>query len=205
MIKQFGGFKPQQMRSGERLPAGGYVLRIKDATVENYDWGQKLRISFDIDEGEHYGFFAEQWRNDNRDDKKWKGVMRLTLPKDPADCRDQKERELNDFAIRKFNDFIWCVEDSNPAFSWEWDETKLKDLIFGGVFREEEWEWEGKTGWKTAFFKSVSADDIRGEKFTVPDKKPLQKETSSSFGAFSYPPASSMPSFEEVNDDDVPF
>lgn len=41
----------------ERLPVGGYVLKILNVDYKEYDWGDVIILSFDIAEGEHRDFF----------------------------------------------------------------------------------------------------------------------------------------------------
>ena len=58
MIKSYNGFKAERTAAKETLPAGGYVAKIMDASVIKYDWGEVLKIDFDIAEGEYKGFFT---------------------------------------------------------------------------------------------------------------------------------------------------
>lgn len=67
--------KPMQMGDKSKLPAGGYVCRIKQAKVEQAQrqdgsMYERLSIAFDIDEGEYSGFFADQFRESQYSDKK---------------------------------------------------------------------------------------------------------------------------------------
>lgn len=59
MIKSYNGFKAERTTARETLPAGGYVAKIMDASVIDYDWGSVLKIEFDIAEGEHKGFLRQ--------------------------------------------------------------------------------------------------------------------------------------------------
>ena len=81
-MKAFAGFKAEAPARKEQLPAGGYIAKIMDAKEIGYDWGNVLLISFDIAEGEYKDFFAKDYRNQQQEDKKWRGTFRLRIPKD---------------------------------------------------------------------------------------------------------------------------
>ena len=59
----------------ERLPAGGYVLRVLDVKEESYDWGDVVVLRFDIAEGEQKDFFYKQYKAMSDEYKKWKGTL----------------------------------------------------------------------------------------------------------------------------------
>ena len=82
MIRQYNGAKAQRRAAREILPAGGYVAKILDAKVQNYDFGDKLVLSFDIAEGQYNGFFKRDYTQNPNEDKKWRGTFRLSIPKD---------------------------------------------------------------------------------------------------------------------------
>lgn len=188
-----------------KLPVGGYVCKIMGAEEKTYQ-GQngafsKLEVSIDIYEGDYNGFYADDYRAQNREDKKWGGVVRLYVPTDDGSDTDEYTKSI-------FKGFTDAVEDSNPNYHWDWDEEKLKGKIVGCLFRNEEWEFNGNSGWKVKPFKFVSADIIREEKFTMPKDKPLKNSNAntvnSSYGSYatSAPPAEQL---QSLVDDDLPF
>ena len=168
-MKPYSGFSAEPIKSIEPIPAGGYVAKILKAEVQNNDWGDRLLIAFDIIEGEHKGHFTEQYNAQSGEDKKWKGMLRLTIPTD-------ENSEKNNWSKRSFNNFIWAVEDSNPGYHWDWNEAGLKGKTIGVLFRNKEWEMNGRTGWTTECSSATGADNIRNGKFNVPKDKPLAKK-----------------------------
>ena len=177
------------------LPVGGYVAKIKKAQVRTYTGNNgsfdKLEIAFDISEGEYKDFFASDLKAQKAEDKKWKGVLRLYVPTD-----DGSERDATTKSIFKGN--MEAVEESNAGYHWDWDENKLAGKTVGILFRNEEWAYDGKTGWKAQPFKFIPAAKIREGKFTLPKDKPLN---GSSNTVQTKPPAG----YEEIDDDDCPF
>lgn len=172
MIKAYNGFKAEKSGSGRAiLPAGGYIASIVGAREEETDYGKKLILAFDIAEGEFKGFFDKDFKDNTSEDKKWRGTYRLTIP-----VGDGTEKD--GWSVKKFNNFVYSVEDSNPGYSWDWDEAKLKGKKIGVVFRNEEWEKNGRSGWTTKCGAVYSTSDIRECKFKQLADKPLEKKSS---------------------------
>ena len=191
MIKSYNGFKPERTSTRETLPVGGYVAKIMDATVISYDWGDVLKVDFDIAEGEYKGFFATDYRNNTNDDKKWRGTYRINIPNESNQYFDSQRKS--------FNNFIACLEETNSGFHFDWDESKLKGKGIGVLFRNKEWEYNGSTGWTTECCAVTTAKDIRECNFKMPKDKPLKAKTAST-GAYS------ASAFAPVEDDsDLPF
>lgn len=192
-MKPYNGAKAERI-SNETLPAGGYISCILDAEVENVNYGdhtgQKLRIHFDIVDGPYAHFFDRQFAASTFDDKKWKGVIRLDVP-------DESSKYFES-AKRRFNNFIFAVEQSNPGYTWNWDESGLKRLKIGTIFGNKEWEFNGKTGWSSVCAALCSVQDIREGNYKVPADKPLKTASVPAVGGSGeYVPV--------PGDDDLPF
>ena len=175
------------------LPTGGYVAKIMAAEEVHYDGGySKLLISIDIAEGEYANYYAERYRSDAQNpDRRWKGVIRLSVPTDDGSERDG-------WTKRAFKTAIEAIEESNE-YHWNWDESTLKGKIVGVLVRQREWEYEGKRGWAPECFKLISADLVREGKFKMPEDKPLNGSTAAPGGTSDgFAPMAST-------DDDLPF
>ena len=177
------------------LPAGGYIVELKNAKVKEYknqngDAFERFEIALDIAEGEFKDYYANDYCNQTNEDKKWKGVLRLYMPKEDGSEQDEWTKS-------RFKSFIEAVEDSNPGFHWDWDESKLRGKKIGCLFRLEEWEYNGKTGKKAQPFKVVSVEKIKSGNFKIPKEKLLEKNASA--------PTAPTPKFRDIPDEDVPF
>lgn len=192
MMKQpnnWNDVKPAAER--QQLPKGGYVCKIMDAKVVTYgqapDSFEKLEISLDISDGEFKDFYAADYRAQTQEDKRWKGVLRQYIPKDDGSEKDEWTKS----SLKALTD---AVEESNPGYHWNWDESSLKGKAVGCLFRSEEWEFNGREGWATRPFKPVAADNIKSGKFKIPADKPLKNK------------AQPLPNtYEEIADSDLPF
>ena len=174
--------KPNNWESGreftdrEKLPLGAYVCRVKGVRIDAYDaTSAQLMIQFDIAEGEYTDFYKREYAANTMANKKFKGVLRVWLPKDDGSENDEWTKST-------FKVMVAAFEKSNPGYSWNWDEKSLVGRMVGVLFRNEEWEYDGKTGWTVRPFRAIAVDSVRSETFTVPKDKPLKKNVSSGFG-----------------------
>lgn len=192
MIKKYNDFKSEKNSAPrEILPAGGYVSKIISAKVESYDWGDVLILAYDITEGEFANFFRRDYDNNPNEDKKWRGTLRLNIPND---SNDQK----NEWRKRTFNNFVACVEESNDGYHWDWDETKLKNKAIGILVRDREWEMNGNTGWTTEACNAASVEQIREGKYRTPKPYALRKKAETAVQSF-------LSTGEIADDGDLPF
>lgn len=193
MIKQYGGYAAKKSGGArEILPAGGYVAKIVSAKVDSTQWGDKLIVAFDIAEGDYREFFKKDFDGNVNEDKKWRGVYRLSIPADDGSEQDEWKK-------RSFNNFAFALENSNNGYVWDWDESKLKGKMFGVLFRNKEWEMNGRTGWTTEACSAIDAQSVRDGKFKMPKDKPLNGNGSAASSRFE----TTAPANE--SDDDLPF
>lgn len=186
----------QEFAERPKLPLGAYVCKVKKAVVQNNSYGDQLCLLFDIAEGEHKGFYDEEFKLNTQKDKKWKGVLRVWIPKDDGSEKDELTK-------RAFKGVVTSFEKSNPGYQWNWDENSLAGKMIGVLFRDEEWEYNGKRGWAVRPFRALSADTVRNGEYTIPEEKPLKNKDSGSGGFASY---GSNQTFTEIEDDgELPF
>lgn len=166
-IKENSGF--------EKLPVGGYIVKILN--VQDVPEKEYLKISFDIDEGEKKGFFAEQYKNDTRDDKKWPNAGSFI-------------RSYKSTAESMFKGFINAVENSNKNYKYDFDESTLKNKKVGIVVADEEYQnQKGQVRVRTYVSAVRSVDTIKKGDFTVPELKKLNvtKSTTNATNDFVNP------------------
>ena len=166
MINRFNGYESVQSYSDfERLPKGGYVLKVMGASIGySKNGNQYVLISCDIAEGEHAGFYATAYRNNPNENKRWQCNYVLTVPADDSP----------EWMKRRFKTVIEAFEDSNAGYHYDWNETKLKGLAIGGVFNEREYQTDdGNIRRATNLAQLISVDKIREGKFKIPDDKLL--------------------------------
>lgn len=203
------GYKQAETTSFSELPKlqpGGYVVKILNVKVEPTDWGSRLAIQFDIAEGEFKGFFDKLYKAtpDEWENKKWKGLMRLSIPHNTGDETKFKK------SLGYFKSQIQAFENSNANLhidcERDWDENVLKGKLVGALFNEKEWEMNGNTGWFTQCKRFVPVNDIRSGNFTIPKREELKNKPSTASND-SFDPNANLSDFVEINagNDTVPF
>lgn len=179
-----------------KLPVGAYVCKIKKAVVQNNGYGDQLCILFDIVDGDYAGFYADEFKSNQRDDKKWKGVLRQFLPKDDGSDKDEWTKST-------FKGLITSVENSNRGYQWNWDENSLAGKEVGIIFRNEEWEYEGKTGWAVRPFRATSVETVQDGDYTLPKDKPLKNKSVDNYNTAPAAQGGFVPLNED--DEELPF
>ena len=150
-IENWDNIEAKGIEDFKNLPIGAYECIIKDARINHNEENGKdtLKISIDIASGEYKDYFLKSYENDTRIDKKWNNnaVKYLAFEGDN---------------VSYFKGFITCVENSNPGYTWDWNENKLKDKKICGVFLYEEYQkQDGTHGIKVRLNKFRSLDKMK--------------------------------------------
>lgn len=170
----------QEAGSGNRLPAGGYIVRIgfaEDKPDKSY-----ILVQYDIAEGEYANYYADRMKANPT--WGWGGNL---------------YKSYKQTALPMFKRFCSCVTKSNPGYLFDGntnaDEKTLKDKLLGLVLGEEEYLGnDGTIRTRLYCVTEKTVEDIRAGKFKVPEKKTLAPAD----GGFSDLPASG-------DDSDLPF
>lgn len=170
--------------SGEfvSLELGGHILVIKQVDeLKSKNGKPMLKVSFDTsdtDKQPHY--FADQFRNDIRPDKKWpnNGVCYILTEDEYGNCS------------KSFKTFTTSVEKSNAGFSVVWGDgfaQCFKNKLIGGVFGIVEEEYNGnrskkhKLRWFRSTEKIAEADIPEAKLLPVAQSVPMMTPGSDGF------------------------
>ena len=198
IMKAYEGFKSEASGSAyPMLPVGAYVCEIKNVKIDGKEPDQKLILRLDIVEGEHTGYYTKRYEHDagrNAQNHmyvtKYKGDFTLNIPNP-----DNTKREHPEWDIKAFNNMVFCVEQSNEGYTWDWNEKSLKGKLVGinvraGTYNGNPYTQIGKL----ETVKDVRAGVCKPMK-PKPDTNTPTAEAS----------ADSTPSFTEVETDELPF
>lgn len=146
-IENWESIEAKQFGEREQLKLGGHVCKITKAEEYTSPFSNttSLKIEVDIAEGEQKDFFKKQFEADTRKDKKYPNAA-------------IKYVSLKEEHRPMLKGFITCIENSNPGFKFDFDESKLVDKKVVGVFGLEEYEndkKEIKTATKLTGFRSL--------------------------------------------------
>lgn len=177
MIEQFKDYNQVKAYSDfPTLPKGGYILKIMGVSVQTNSNGKYLQIGCDIAEGEYKDFFAEQYKNDQRSEKKWGCNFLLSIPKDDGSEKDG-------WTKRSFKTFTTALEESNNGYHFDWDEQKFKGKLIGGLFNEREYQkTDGTIGRATNLDRVCAAEKIRKGDYKLPEDKLIKKSGNNTSG-----------------------
>lgn len=160
------------------------IIKVKevDETYGEYR-AHRLEIALDITEGEYANYYQNRFNSDKErsENAKWKGVVRLNIPKGDGTERDG-------WTIKAFNTALCNIEDSNPGYTWDNTLEHLSGKAIGLVLRSKEYEIDGRTGFYSEPFKLISVKDAKDQKFRKPATKYLEKKSSTTQTAEGFVP-----------------
>ena len=196
MLKKFNDYDTVKGYADvERLPKGGYICKILSVEkLPSKNGGEYLKIALDVAEGEYKDYFMTEYKRQKQsnEDAKWRCNYLLNIPKDDG-------TEQDGWTKRSFKTFTNALEDSNTGYHFDWDETKFKGKLIGGLFNEREYEGRDRTVRRAInFARAITVEKIRTGDYKIPDDK-LYTPTK---------PIAGLPSFENIPDnidDELPF
>lgn len=146
----------------EPVLLGGHHLVIKQVEeMQSSTDKPMIKVSFDFaPEDKQPNYFAEQFKNDIRPDKKWSNQATQYIM-----VYDQ-----NGNTSRNFKTFTTCVEHSNTGFVTQWGDNfcqQFKNKKIGGVFGEQMDYYNGDEKKKRVLRWFVSSDKVADAQ--VPD------------------------------------
>lgn len=202
MINYKGDFTPTKSVSVELLPAGAYVGKIIATRLEDYNANgtpaQRLVLAMDVTEGEHADHYTKQLeaQSGGMYPAKFKGTLRINIPRQGDQYEAMNKRMLEHA--------IWCIEDSNKGYKWNWNEETLEGKAVGFSVRERDWIMEdenGKitSGTTTEIGRLESVNDVRAGTVKPMKKRELRDADKAKLAA------AQAPQFAVVDDDELPF
>ena len=201
-MKQINGFRSEPRQSGTiLLPAGPYIGKIKNVKIDGNEPDQRLILRLDVSDGDYANYFTDRYaRDDKRYEKKeskypakYKGDLKIRIPNP-----DNPNSKYPDSDLATFNDAIWCIEESNPGYHWDWDEKSLIGLTVGFSVRKGTYNDKPFS----TIAKLESAPEVRMGNVAVMDPLPPRND------APKYvPPVTQQVGYTEVQmtEDELPF
>lgn len=177
MKPTYSGYEAKKSSGFAQLPpVGAYVAEIQGVrTEESYDKTRDVIILMvEITEGDYKGQYHkvyEEQKNSFGDNVKYRGTFKLTPYIDGDEA----------WVKQRFEGNLWCVEQSNPGYRWDWDETKLKGKKIGINVRKNLYTGRNGDRETTEIGQLETVDDVKnGRCRTMKDRDSRQKNHSSS-------------------------
>lgn len=163
MKPTYQGFEAKENSTSflELPPAGVYIgqimaVRVVDADgVKTFrDW---LEVMLEITEGDYKGRFTAVY-NDQKErfgaeNTRYRGTFRIAIP---SGKEDEEE-----WVRRSFEGNLWCVEQSNPGYHWDWDENKLTGKKIGINLRTRLYTYNDKDKETVEVARFETLDDVK--------------------------------------------
>lgn len=149
----------------------GIIMGVEEYTSPMTN-NTSLKVSVDTDKNDTQpSYFAEQYKNDTRPDKKWSNsaIKYVSL--------GEEENQ-----VKMLKGFLTAVENSNNGFKYDWNKevSQLKGKKVGIVFGLEEYQnqqGETKTRSKLTQFRSIDKmDNIKIPKVKLLDGTTIEYE-----------------------------
>lgn len=168
MLNKPQGYDEAYTFTGESisLPAGKYVCSIVQVNQAQTRTGRpQLVVLFDIAEGEHKGFYQNQYEADKRrgSDASWRGVYRQII---------------DGSSLPFFKGLMTAIERSNPGYTFPWGRENNEKTLVGkkiGIImgREQFKASDGSLKWATKAVQVRSLDGLA--EADVPADKPYEE------------------------------
>jgi hypothetical protein len=191
------------------VPPGWYpavILNVAEGETQN--GSPFIEFAVDIIDGEYVQYYKKEFDSQRPADgkKRWRGTVRYFT---------------TDKAVGMLKGAIKAIEESNPGYTFDWDEAKVKGKKVGlGIHREEYEATDGKIKTATRPYALCAIQKVLSGEMPEPKDKPLDTTRRSSGGqgysspnltppgyqsSAGNPPASST-NWEPLSDDEeLPF
>lgn len=181
MKPTYSGFEAKKSSGFAQLPPPGvYVAEIQGVkTEDSYDHSrEQIVCMIEITEGEYAGQYHKVYEDQKNSfsDVKYRGTIRLS----PYIEGDE------DWVRSQFEGNLWCVEQSNPGYHWDWNEKGLIGKKIGINVRKNFYTGrDGKERETTEICRFETVDDVRNGKVKAA-KDRVQKKNGSDSSANEY-------------------
>ena len=196
MIEKIDNWEKVEPNYGERkrIPAGGYICQVLAVAIEKSNNGNDMIVlNFDIAEGEFKSYYMDRYKNaprTNGQEPKWQGKYYIVINTEGYEGR--------------LKGLTTSLEESNPGYTWDWNEQNLKGRFFGGIFREEEYISNGEIRTSAKLWQIRSVKTIQDGNFEIPRKKEISDDERDRIEERNAP-FTDNGTFTPVQDDDLPF
>lgn len=189
------------------IPPGWYpavILNVADGQTPN--GSSFIEFAVDIIDGEYVRYYKKEFDSQRpaNGEKRWRGTVRYFT---------------TDKAVGMLKGAIKAIEESNPGYTFDWDEAKVKGKKVGLGIHREEYESGGQIKTATRPYALCAIQKVIAGEMPEPKDKPLDTTRRNSSQGYSSPnltppgyqspagnPPASSANWEPLGDDEeLPF
>jgi len=190
------------VNGSQQLEPGWYACVILSVKEGETAWGSpSVTFSFDIADGAMTQYFTKDYKSNTDSNRKWRGVL---------------EQSIDEKGLPYFKGMITAIEESNPGYTFDFDETKLKGKKVGIGFRKEWYEKDGQDKYVVRAFAFRDITKVLSGELEPPKDKPKKGSTIPAQGyhspnltppGYQTPGAVPVPNYEPLdpNTEELPF
>ena len=196
------GFKSEApAKAFPMLPKGAYVAGIKNVKIDGEGHDRQIVFRVDIIEGEQTGYFTKRYNHDKENaqqyDAKYKGDYKVQIP----DAANEKRQHI-EWDLKKLNNTVWAIEQSNPGFRWDGDTDTIGQFKGKTVGINMQYGTFNGVGFTRIGHLCVAEDARKG---LVPPMKDLPDRMSGDNAQTSVTAAADPSGFTPVETEELPF
>lgn len=193
MLKKPTGYdNAQAAQSGEfkRIEPGNYAAVIcKAAEGVTPNGSEYIEFWIDIIDGEFTRYYEKDYKSQTVGDKKWRGTLRFFT---------------SEKALPMLKAGITAIEESNPGYTFDWNENSVKGKKVGVSIRREQYEAaDGELKFTTRPFMFRDIKKVITGELEVPKDKLLKQTAQPAAPAYA-PKGNTPPGYQTPGPSSAP-
>lgn len=165
-IENWDNIEVKDFSESEKFILGGKKCKIINVKNFIYNGIEKVSLELDVIEGENVGYYQKKYEERNENAKFWDDGATISFPTEPVEEKDKSY----------IKGLIKAIESYNDGYTWDWDETKLKDKLINVNFSLKEYQGtDGEIYTKPQVYRYVNSKENFRENY-IPSVRTVNNE-----------------------------
>lgn len=165
-IENWDNIEVKDFSENEKFILGGKKCKIINVKNFIYNGIEKVSLELDVIEGENVGYYQKKYDERNENAKFWDDGATISFPTEPVEEKDKSY----------IKGLIKAIESYNDGYTWDWDETKLKNKKINVNFSLKEYQGsDGEIYTKPQVYRYVNSKENFKEDY-IPSVRTVNNE-----------------------------
>lgn len=165
-IENWDNIEVKDFGENEKFILGGKKCKIINVKNFIYNGIEKVSLELDVIEGENVGYYQKKYDERNENAKFWDDGATISFPTEPVEEKDKSY----------IKGLIKAIESYNEGYTWDWDETKLKNKKINVNFSLKEYQGsDGEIYTKPQVYRYVNSKENFKEDY-IPSVRTVNNE-----------------------------
>jgi len=165
-IENWDDIEVKEFNENEKFTLGGKKCKIANVKTFTYNGVEKVSLELDIIEGENVGYYQKKYDERNENAKFWDDGATISFPTEPVEEKDKSY----------IKGLIKAIESYNDGYTWNWDETTLKNKKINVNFSLKEYQGtDGEIYTKPQVYRYVNSKENFRENY-IPSVRTVNNE-----------------------------